>query len=165
MSLASCMGDDFTSRGSDEDLDWVEQILATAFDIKVRGRIGVGCPGDNEIRILNRIVRITENGLEYEADPRHVDLITESLDLAESKPVATPGVKNPDPALEAEKDPNDTDGPKDILDLFCALTSGDTLPLKKEVHFHKGADSACPVTPYSDIYGWLPSTRVATSRG
>ena len=80
-------------------------------------------------RILNRIVRITDKGLEYEADPRHVDLITSSLNLSESKPVSTPGVKNPEPDLEADKDPGDTD-PKDLLELFCALTC-DTESMKR----------------------------------
>ena len=35
-------GDDFTSLGSDSALDWVEDILAKAFDFQVRGRLGVG---------------------------------------------------------------------------------------------------------------------------
>ena len=107
-------------------------------------------PGDNEIRILNRIVRITESGLEYEADPRRVDLITQSLDLENSKPVATPGVKNPDPGLEAEKCSGDDDtGPKDILELFCALTSDSTLKIKKEVKFNEAANSFHNVIAYS----------------
>ena len=73
-------GDDFTTSGSDSNLSWYEETLGKRFELKIRGRIGVGCPGDNEIRILNRIVRITDVGLEYEADPRHVDLTTESLE-------------------------------------------------------------------------------------
>ena len=67
--------------------------------------------GDNEIRILNRIVRITDRGLEYEADPRHVELIVESLQLQDSKPVTSPGVKNPDSSTEAatkDDDPSST---------------------------------------------------------
>ena len=157
-------GDDFTSLSDDVGLDWVEDVLRKSFDIKVRGRIGVGCSGDNEIRILNRIVRVTERGLEYEADPRHVDLIVQSLNLEKSKPVATPGTKNPDPGLETEKSHKDG-GPKDILDLFCALTSDNGNMVKKSVRFSEEADSVHEVVPYSRIYGWLPSTRVATSNG
>ena len=33
------------------------------------------------------------------------------------------------------------------------------------MRFHKGADSVYPITPYSEVYGWLPSMKVATSRG
>ena len=95
-----------------------------------------------------------------------MDLITQSLDLENSKPVATPGVKNPDPGLEAEKCSGDDDtGPKDILELFCALTSDSTLKIKKEVKFNEAANSFHNVVAYSKIYGWLPSMKVATSKG
>ena len=56
---------------------------------------------DNEIRNLNQIVRIIDRGLENEADPRHVELIVESLQLQDSKEVSSPGVKNPDSSTEA----------------------------------------------------------------
>ena len=104
-------GDDFTTLGNDDNLNWYEAELAKHFELKLRGRLGVGCPGDNEIRILNRIVRITDKGLEYEADPRHVELIVESLQLQDSKPVSSPGVKNPDSSTEAatkDDDPSST---------------------------------------------------------
>ena len=64
-------GDDFTTLGLDEDLNEFEQALQENFEIKIRGRLGEGCPGPQEIRILNRVVSITEEGLTYEADPRH----------------------------------------------------------------------------------------------
>jgi hypothetical protein len=139
-------GDDFTSLGSDANLDWLEKELATFFELKIRGRLGVGCPGDNEIRILNRLVRVTSEGLEYEADPRHVDLIVESLELADSRPVVTPGVKNSIPEIEAQKtselassttvhvsdshshEPETATGyPENLLDILCAITSDNDL--------------------------------------
>ena len=94
-------GDDFTTLGNDDNLNWYEAELAKHFELKLRGRLGVACSGDNEIRILNRIVRIIDRGLEYEADARHVELIVESLQLQDSKPVTSPGVKNPDSSTEA----------------------------------------------------------------
>ena len=63
--------------------------------------------GDSEIRILNRIVRVTERGLEHEADPRHVDLITESLKIKNVKFAASPGIKNPDASAECESKDNE----------------------------------------------------------
>ena len=86
-------GDDFTTLGVDSDLDWYESELKKSFEIKVRGRLGVGLPEPQEIRILNRIVRLDEDGLTYEADPRHSDLLLSSLDMAECTGAATPGVK------------------------------------------------------------------------
>ena len=80
---------------NDTYIDWYEAELAKHFELKLRGRPGVGCTGDNKIRILNRIVRVTDRGLAYEADPRHVDLIAESLKITNAKSAASPGIKNP----------------------------------------------------------------------
>ena len=44
-------GDDFTTLGSDDALDWFESKLSESFEIKIRGRLGAGCKGPNEIRI------------------------------------------------------------------------------------------------------------------
>ena len=68
-------GDDFTALGTDDDLNWYEGQLAEKFEIKIRGRLGRGCSGPNEIRIINRIVRIEKDGLHYESDPRRADMI------------------------------------------------------------------------------------------
>ena len=62
--------------------------------MKIRGRLGIGCEL-TEIKILNRVVRITSEGLEYEADPRHTELITGSIGLTAANAVKTPGVKDP----------------------------------------------------------------------
>ena len=97
-------GDDFTALGDDQQLDWYETQLAQHFEIKIRGRLGEGCPGDNELRILNRVVKITPNGLTYEADPRHTDLLAQSLNLSTSNSVSTPGQKDAEPCYEGVKD-------------------------------------------------------------
>ena len=61
--------------------------------MQLRGRLGEGCPGPQEIRILNRVVSVDSNGLTYEAHPRYCDLLVSSLNLNSSKSSATPGVK------------------------------------------------------------------------
>ena len=68
-------GNDFTALGTDSNLDWYEKEMARHFEIKIRGRLGEGCVGNNELRILNRVVRITPTGITYEAHPRRVDLL------------------------------------------------------------------------------------------
>ena len=45
------------------------------------GRLGPAATDDKEARVLNRIIRWTGNGLEYEADPRQVEKLLEELDL------------------------------------------------------------------------------------
>ena len=47
-----------------------------------------------EIRILNRVLRITASGLEYEPDVRHVETIIQDLDLVGANGVNTPGVRH-----------------------------------------------------------------------
>ena len=74
-------GDDFTTLGLDSDRDWFEAGLQTYFEIKIRGRLGEGCPEPQEIRILHRVVTVNSSGLTYEADPRHCDLLMSSLEL------------------------------------------------------------------------------------
>ena len=96
-------GDDFTTLGTDANIDWYEAELQKHFEIKIRGRLGEGCEGTNQIRILNRVVTITPEGLQYEADPRHGDLLTSSLSLSETSHAATPGVKPMDRDEHAEK--------------------------------------------------------------
>ena len=93
-------GDDLTALGVDHDLDWYESELAKHFELKIRGRIDVGCEGPNKIKILNRCVELTDGGLLYEADPRHVDLLSDAFSLNSSSGVGTPGVK------ESEVDDN-----------------------------------------------------------
>ena len=85
-------GDDFTAIGTDADLDWYTSELDKVLEIKECGRIGEGTE-ETEIRILNRIVRITPNGVRYGADPRHHDLLVISMGLETGTSVVTPGVK------------------------------------------------------------------------
>ena len=47
----------------------------------------------SEIRILNKVVRETSDGIELEADPRHVELLARSRGVQDSPGVFTPGVK------------------------------------------------------------------------
>ena len=38
-------GDDFTTLGNDDNLNWFEDMMAKSFEIKFRGRLGKGCEG------------------------------------------------------------------------------------------------------------------------
>lgn len=50
-----------------------------------------GC--DPELKILSRVLRWRNNGIEYEPDARHVQTIIKDLKLEKSKPVVTPGIQ------------------------------------------------------------------------
>ena len=59
----------------------------------LKNRLERGRPG--AVRILNRIVTVTENGLEYEADQRHAEILMRDMGIDESsKGVTTPGVSS-----------------------------------------------------------------------
>ena len=78
-------GDDFTAVGSPEALDQYEVGMQKSFDCKLKGRLGTD-PGDcKEMRVLNRIVRINDKGLLYEADPRHAEIIIKAFHLEHGK--------------------------------------------------------------------------------
>ena len=46
-----------------------------------------------DAKILNRVVRATQDGWEYECDQRHVEIILEQLGLTTAQPLGTPGVE------------------------------------------------------------------------
>ncbi|CAE7627361.1 unnamed protein product [Symbiodinium sp. CCMP2592] len=91
-------GDDFTVVGGYNKLQWLIESLQKAWTIEVRGilaRPGSSLPGvTHSISVLNRLVTWTTEGIEMEADPRHVDLVLEHLGLNNSSPVTTPLVKS-----------------------------------------------------------------------
>ena len=67
--------------------------MAAAFQIKLKGRLGHDEHDLKEMRVLNRIVRIVSDGLLYEPDPRHIELLTKSMGLEGANSQMTPGVK------------------------------------------------------------------------
>ena len=90
-------GDDFSFLGYDPDLDWCKQIMESAYEIKDRGRLGPDSTDSKHIRILNRCLEWRRDGLFYEADPRHSEIIVTELGLSSANAVATPSVKSNSP--------------------------------------------------------------------
>ena len=76
-------GDDFVTEGSREDCDWFKTKLEGRFEIKTK-MVGLGEDEVREERILNRVIRVTEDGWEMEADQRHADIIIERMNLKEA---------------------------------------------------------------------------------
>ena len=96
-------GDDFTARGRKDDLDWYEEQMKVNFELTVKARLGYAPEDDKEARILNRIVRVTSEGAEYEADPRHAEELVRILDMQGCNPTVTPGVKESISNLQRDK--------------------------------------------------------------
>ena len=54
-------------------LDWFETELKERYGLTVGPRLGPGELDAKEATVLNRVVRWTDEGLEYTADPRQVE--------------------------------------------------------------------------------------------
>ena len=93
-------GDDINALGHRQELDWFRTLLAANFEVKFRARLGPGAEDDKAVRVLNRVLTWTPDGLTYEADQRHADLIVQALGLEKAQPVCTPGIRNSDKVIE-----------------------------------------------------------------
>ena len=101
----SVHGDDFTAEGPKPALDWYEEAVAQRYEITVGPRLGPG-PGDaKEGRSLNRVIRWTDEGLQYEADPRQAERLMAECGLEGEgvNPMVTPGVRPTFHELEEDK--------------------------------------------------------------
>ena len=101
--MVSVHGDDFTCSGARPQLQWLETQLRAKYELTVGARLGPGKDDDHEGVVLNRIVRWTSRGLEYEADPRQAERLVADTHLEGANSVTTPGVKPLAHQLEAEK--------------------------------------------------------------
>ena len=83
-------GDDFVTVGPAEEAKWLHTELSKKFEVQT-ALVGRGEECVPEARILNRIVRVTDQGWELEADQRHACILVRALGLEEAKSVSTPG--------------------------------------------------------------------------
>lgn len=87
-------GNGYVSAGMPEALKWIRSKLERKHTVKTP-TLGPGKDNQEQIQILNRIVtRSNKNGLEYEADPKHIEIIQKQLAMTDAKTVATPGTKD-----------------------------------------------------------------------
>ena len=152
-------GDDFTALGNSAGLDKFEKGMTDTFECKLKGRLGTGANDAKEMRVLNRIVRITNDGLLYEADPRHAEMLVKAFKLEDAKAAVTPGVKSAD--AEGDPDKMDLEVAQEIKSIIAQL-SPKTSPGK--VSFNPNAE-VYEIPPYRDIYGRHPRTFNFDKRG
>ena len=85
----SVHGDDFIVSGTEAALEWLKEFFQTRWDVKST-ILGPESHQAQEIKVLNRSIRWTARGVEYEADPRHRLVILKELGLEGCKSVTTP---------------------------------------------------------------------------
>ena len=134
---------------------------------------------NKEVRILNRILRLDDEGLTYEADPRHVELLARSLNLDNCRECNTTGSK-PE-GFNAEEEEEETavnaDGAVPADHLVAAQLDEDlTLPrrspsvrmkvvkhdgvvvhIRQQLQFDEHVTVRTVQIPYSKTYGLHPS--------
>ena len=100
--VTSVHGDDFTSTGPCDELNWFEAAVQERYELDIGPRLGPGKDNAKEGRVLNRVVRWHDDRIEYECDPRQIERLVAECGLEGAKPVATPGVKPTFHELEEE---------------------------------------------------------------
>ena len=86
-------GDDYVSTGTTKILLWLKERLESKYQVKTQ-TLGPEEGQCKEVKIFNSIVSWHgSEGLTYEANPRHAEIITEQLNLQSAKPISTPGAK------------------------------------------------------------------------
>ncbi len=85
-------GDDFVAVGKERHLQETQKALEEKYKLKVE-KLGAEKNDAKEIRVLNTVIRHTDDGLELEADPRHVELVVRELGLESARTTRTPGAK------------------------------------------------------------------------
>ena len=82
-------GDDFVSVAEGPDQDYLHKILSDAYEVKMT-RAGLNASEARQIRVLGRIISVSEQGWQVEADPQHLEVAIAQLNLTEAKGVSTP---------------------------------------------------------------------------
>ena len=88
------------SSGTSDDMDWLPSGLEARLDIKTK-QVGHGKKVAHEGEILNRVVRATPSGFEFEADPRRAELVVEPMNSQGARGAATEGIDD----LEDDEEP------------------------------------------------------------
>ena len=83
-------GDDFVCVADADDLRWLKEQLSQRFEMKTTS-MGLKEGESKEERILNRVIRVTSEGWEYEADQRHADLIIQEMGASKMSTLSHPG--------------------------------------------------------------------------
>jgi len=154
--VTSVHGDDFTSEGPADALDWMEACIAEAYEITVAPRLGPGPNDAKEGRVLNRIIRWCDGHIEYECDPRQIEKLVAECGLAGSTSVATPGVKAT--FAEMEEDSGELPGNRNTAFRGAAARGNYLAADRLDVQF--GSKEICRWMSKPSVHAWKALKRV-----
>ena len=90
----SIHGDDITSLGFEEQLEWLHARLLERYELKFGGMLGPDETDVQNVMLLNRLIHYGRDATTIEADGRHVQILVNELKLEGAKVVQTPGVSS-----------------------------------------------------------------------
>ena len=96
-------GDDYAVTGTRREMKALEKEIKKTFDIKAE-YLGPREYDMKEVRLLNRVIRYTDKGIEYEADPRHQEIIISELGLTGAKSLSSPGTRDMPKTPDCDED-------------------------------------------------------------
>ena len=108
-------GDDFVCAGPLCQLRWTTDILDTAFEAKHQV-MGASDHLMKELKILNRKVSWKSQGITIEADPKHVRVLLEEMNLELAKVAKTPATR--EEGAKGSRDKNDDEDDEADVDEF-----------------------------------------------
>lgn len=90
-----CHRDDLFVAAAEEELDKFGRGLGSRFDVRQTGRVGFEPRLKNDLRILNRVLRVDpeQDCIDLVPDLKHVQVLTNEFGLETSKGVDTPRVR------------------------------------------------------------------------
>ena len=84
--------DDFLCLANSKEMKWLEESLAKNFLLK-KEILGPGATETRTVNYLGREIRWTNEGLEYEADSKHVQILLQERQMTGCRGVVSPGIK------------------------------------------------------------------------
>jgi len=152
---------------------WLAELMATWFEIKVRGIVGPEAKDLNEIVILNRTLKWKPWGIRITADLKHVEKIVRHVGLdSSSKSVVSPGEKgsneDDEKADKEELDENfDLSGKETTVFRGLAATANYLSSDRYDIQFASkelcrdmskpSQNSMVKSKTYGPVFGWCPS--------
>ena len=102
----TCHGDDFVIIAEEENIRWLINEMEKVYELKST-ILGPEKHNEKELKILNRTLRWTEEGIQYEGDRRHAEVIIKELGIGDLKPLSSPGAPEIMAEVEKEKEVED----------------------------------------------------------
>ena len=85
-------GDDFVAVGRKENLKKLRGTVESRYKLKAQ-TLGNGDGNAKGLRLLNKVIRLTEDSLELEAHPRHAEIVVKELGLERATSSGVPRTK------------------------------------------------------------------------